>query len=213
MKISSPLDKILDSEAKVKILRFLVKTNAQWNGRQIAKEVGVTPATAHKALHSLHKEGAVILRNVGRTHIYNLNGNNYLAAELLKPLFAKEDKVLNSIIAIIKRKIGASDINKDIVSVVLFGSVKLRKDRPTSDIDLAVIARNKKTRKEAENLFEKIDKKISLEFGNTISPYINTESEFRSKHKKGLAIIKNILKANTLVYGKEIQTILWPPRR
>lgn len=213
MKISSPLDKILDNEAKVKILRFLIKTNAQWNGRQIAKEVGVTPATAHKALHGLHKAGVAILRNVGKTHIYNLNNNNYLVSDLLKPLFAKEDKVLSNIIAIIKRKISASDIKKDIVSVALFGSVKLRKDRPTSDIDLAVIVRDKEAKKEAENLFEKIDKRVSLEFGNTISPYINTKAEFRAKHQKGLGIIKNILKANKLVHGKEIETILWPLRK
>jgi predicted transcriptional regulator len=148
MKISDPLDKILDNETKIKILRFLVRTNAQWNGRQIAKEIGVTPATAHKALHGLHKGGVVILQNVGRTHIYNLNDNNYLVANLL-----------------------------------------LHKDRPTSDIDLAVIVRDKEVKKEAENLFEKIDKRVSLEFGNTISPYINTEAEFMTKHKKGLGVI------------------------
>jgi len=205
MKIYNPLDKIIDNEAKVKILRFLIKTSAQWNGRQIAKEVGVTPATAHKALRSLHKEGVVMLRNVGKTHIYNLN-NNYLIKDLLKPLFAKESEVLNRILAVIKRKIVASDIKKYIVSVVLFGSVKSHKDRPTSDIDLVI--RDKGKKEEVEKLFEKIDEDVSLEFGNTISPYINAEAEFRTKYKKGFGVIKNILKANELVYGKGIETVL-----
>ena len=41
-----------------------------------------------------------------------------------------------------------------------------------------------------------------------VSPYINTEAEFKAKHKKRLDVIKNILKANTLIYGEEIEKIL-----
>ena len=99
MKISSPLDKILNNETKVKILRFLFKTNAEWNGRQIAKEIGVTPATTHKALQSLHKEGVFLLRNIGKTHVYTLRHNNFTVSNMLKPLFAKEEKVLDNILA------------------------------------------------------------------------------------------------------------------
>jgi predicted nucleotidyltransferase len=206
MKISSPLDKILNNETKVKILRFLFKTNAEWNGRQIAKEIGVTPATTHKALQSLDKEGVLLLHNIGKTHVYTLRHNNFTVSNMLKPLFAQEEKILDGIFSIIKRKISNSSIGKGIISVVLFGSVSLSKERPTSDIDIAVIVRDLGIKHKAELLFEKIDKKISEEFGNTVSAYINTASEFKSKYKKGLAVIKNILKSNKLIYGK-------PPER
>ena len=208
MKIANPLDKILDNEAKVRILRFLIKTNAQWNGRQIAREIGVTPATAHKALHGLHKEGVLILRNVGKTHVYSLNEDSYVVSDLLRPLFDREEKTLSSIISMIRRRIKASDVKKHISSVLLFGSVDLHKDRPTSDIDLAVVIKDKKSRKGAEALFEKIDEKVSSEFGNTVSPYINTEAEFKNKHNKGLGVIKNILKSHRLLYGKDIRALL-----
>ncbi|MFH0796893.1 MAG: nucleotidyltransferase domain-containing protein [Candidatus Omnitrophota bacterium] len=209
MKINDPLNKILDNEVKVKILRFFIKTTGQWNGRQIAKEVGVAPATAHKALQGLYKEGALILRNVGKTHLYNLKEDTYLVSDLLRPLFTKEDKVLNNIVETIKDKIGAStNTKKDIVSVSLFGSVSLAKERSTSDIDLAVIIRNAKRRQKVESLFEEIDKEISSKFGNTVSPYINTEAEFRAKCKKKLAVIRNILLNNKRIYGKEAKEIL-----
>jgi len=207
MKINNPLDRILDNEAKIKILRFLIKTGAQWNGRQIAKEVGVTPATSHKALHGLYKEGVLLLENVGKTHLYSLNSNNYLVSGLLNPLFAKEDKVLSDIVAMIKKSIILSSVSENIVSVVLFGSVNLRKDSPKSDIDLAVVVKDKESLRKAENLFAEIDKRISAEFGNTVSPYINTVTGFKVKRKKGLDIIKNILKSNTLIYGREIEKI------
>lgn len=208
MKISSPLDKILNNEVKIKILRFLFKTNAEWNGRQIARELGVTPATTHKALHGLNKEGVLLLRNIGKTHVYTLRRDNFTVSDILKPLFDKESKILSNIFGIIKRKISASGIKKDIVSVVLFGSVNLRKDRPTSDIDVMVIVKDLKSKHKASLLFEDIDKKISEEFGNTVSAYINTLSEFKSKSKKGLAVIKNIIKSNKLIYGKPLEMII-----
>lgn len=207
MKISSPLDKILNNETKVKILRFLFKTNAEWNGRQIAKEIGVTPATTHKALQSLNKEGVLLLRNIGKTHVYTLKRNNFTVSNMLKPLFANEEKILDSIFGIIKRRISASSIKKGIVSVVLFGSVSLHKERSTSDIDIAAIVKDLKTKQATELLFEDIDKKISDEFGNTVSAYISTVLEFKSKYKKGLAVIKNIIRSSKLIYGKLPQRI------
>ena len=44
MRVHNPLDKILSNEIKVKILRFLCKTEAEWSGRQIAKEIKVSSA-------------------------------------------------------------------------------------------------------------------------------------------------------------------------
>ncbi|MBM3255414.1 MAG: HTH domain-containing protein [Candidatus Omnitrophica bacterium] len=208
MKINNPLDKILDNEAKVKILRFLFKTNAEWNGRQIAKEIGVTPATAHKALQALNKEGVLLLRNMGKTHIYTLNQGNFTISDMLEPLFAREEEVMGRIINVIRKRVAASDIRRDLVSVALFGSVSLRREHSASDIDVVVIIKDSKSKTKARLFFEDVDKKIADVFGNTLSPYINTESEFKAKHKKGLAVINNILKSNKLIYGKELERII-----
>jgi len=208
MKFTKPLDTILNTEAKTRILRFLCKTNAEWNGSQIAKEIGITPAAAHAALSALHKEGVLELRNMGKTHVYNLKEGSFLVLSLLKPLFAQEGKILDTIIAMIKRKILSSKAKKEIVSVVLFGSVNVRQENPASDIDIAAVVENAKTKVVIERLLEQVDVKVSKEFGNTISPYINTRAEFKAKHKKGLAVIKNILKSNNLIYGARLDNLL-----
>lgn len=208
MKITNPLDNILDNETKVKILRFLLKTGAEWNGRQIAKIIKATPATTHKALHSLNEEGVLLFRNMGRTHVYNLNESSVIVKDMLKPLFAKEDKILDNVIAAIKRKVAACKIKNGIVSIALFGSVNVRKDHPASDVDIAVIVKDAKSRKAAEHLFEEIDKKIYNKLGNMLSPYINTRAEFRAKNKKGLAVIKNIMKSHDLIYGESLESLL-----
>lgn len=208
MKITNPLDTILDNQAQIKILRFLCRTGAQWNGRQIAKEVGVTPATAHKALRSLNNDGILLLSNVGKTHIYTLNEDRSIIFDMLKPLFAKEGKILDSIVDMIKRKISASEIRKDIVSVALFGSINAKRDHASSDIDFVVVTGNQVSKADAERLFEDIDKKVSKQFGNVVAPYVNALSEFRAKHKQGLGVVKNILKGYTMIYGKDLKEIL-----
>jgi len=208
MKITKPLDGILNTEAKTKILRFLCRTGAEWNGSQIAKEIGMTPAASHSALNELVKEGIILMRNMGNTHVYNLREDNYIVSDLLKPLFLKEDKALSIIISIIKRNLTSSKIKGKILNVSLFGSVNTRQDHPTSDIDLAIIVSDAKIKSKVEKLFEKIDREVSAKFGNTISPYINTPSEFKAKHKKKLEVIRNILKSPTLIYGERIGKIL-----
>lgn len=208
MKITKPLDNILNTDVKTRILRFLCKTGAEWNGRQIARQIGVTPKTAHEALNTLSKEGVLLMRNMGKTHIYTLNKKNFLVSTLIEPLFGREDKILDNIISIVRRKLSASSARKGILSVAIFGSVNVRRDHPTSDIDLAVIVDNAKTKVAVGRLFEEIDKKISGKFGNTISPYINTSAEFKAKRKKGLAVIKNILRSHNVIFGERLERLL-----
>ena len=208
MKFNKPLDTIFNTEAKTRILRFLCRTSAEWNGNQIAREIGVSAPATHTALRSLYKEGVLQLRNMGNTHIYSLKQDSFLVSSLLKPLFTKEDELLDTVIDMIKRKISVSKAKKEILSVALFGSTSLHQERPTSDIDIAVIAGGAKTKNTIERLFEQIDAKVSKEFGNTIATYINTQAEFKAKHKHGLAVVKNILKSYKLIYGKRLENLL-----
>jgi len=208
MKITKPLDNILNSTVKTKILRFFCRTGAEWNGRQIAREINVTPKSAHMALNTLNKEKILILRNVGKTHVYSLNADNFLVSKVLKPLFLKEDAILGNIISIIKRKLSASKARKNILSVAIFGSVSKHADHPSSDIDLVVILKNADAKPAVERLFEEIDDRILKEFSNVVSPYINTKTEFGSKYKKGLPVVKNILRSHKLIYGERLEKLL-----
>lgn len=208
MKITKPLDRILNTEAKTRILRFLCGTGAEWNGSQIAKEIGVTPAASLSALKELSKEGIVSMHNAGNTRLYKLNKGNFIVSELLMPLFLKEDGALGEIMAAIKRGLAASDLRSRIISVALFGSVHVKQDHAASDIDLAVVVADAAAKAKAERLFEKIDEKVSGKFGNTIIPYINTKAEFKAKYAKRLAIIKNILRSYTLIYGERLEKVL-----
>jgi len=207
MRVHNPLDKILSNEIKVKILRFLCKTEAEWSGRQIAKEIKVSPAACHKALRELNNEGALLLRGIGKSNLYSLNKENLIVSELLKPLYERESKIPDEIYEGIIRNI-SSLVIKDIVSIAIFGSVKKRKERPTSDIDLLVLVKNSENKGEVEEDFGKVNEKIISRFGNTVSPYIQTVEEFNLKYRKGISLIKNILKSHRLLFGTPLEELL-----
>lgn len=203
MRVHDPLDKILNNEIKVKILRFLCKTEAEWSGRQIAKEIEVSPAACHKSLRELNSERVLLLRSIGKSYLYSLNKENFVISDLLKPLYGKERKIPEEIYEAI-----SSLVIKDIVSIAVFGSVKRKKERPTSDIDLLIVVKNPENRKAVEKDFEKVNEKIMDKFGNTVSTYIQTVEEFKSKYKKKVPLIKNILKSHNLLFGRSLEELL-----
>jgi len=207
MRVHDPLDKVLNNEVKIKILRFLCKTEAEWSGRQIAKEIKVSPAACHKALRELNNERALLLRSIGRSYLYCLNKENLIISALLKPLFERESKIPDGVYRAIVRNISSISI-KNIVSIAVFGSMEKGEERPTSDIDLLVLVRSSGDKRKVEEDFGRVNEKIMRKFGNTISSYIQAIEEFKSKYKKGLALAKNILKSHKLLFGKPLEDLL-----
>jgi predicted nucleotidyltransferase len=96
----------------------------------------------------------------------------------------------------------------NIVSIAVFGSIKKGKERPTSDIDLLVLVRNSEDKRKVEENFGTVNEKVIGKFGNTISTYIQTTEEFKTKYKKGLALVKNIFKSHKLLFGKPLEDLL-----
>ncbi|MCK4244044.1 MAG: nucleotidyltransferase domain-containing protein [Candidatus Omnitrophica bacterium] len=207
MKVHNPLDKILNNEVKVKILRFLCKTGAEWSGRQLAKEIKVNPATCHKALRELNNERVLLLRSIGKSYLYRLNGENFIVSDLLKPLYERESKILKEIYKTIVESISSLVIN-NIVSIAIFGSVQKEKERPASDVDILVLVGKEKDKVKTEKDFERVNENIVRKFGNAVSPYIQTVREFKLKRRRNVALIKNILKSHKLLFGRPLEELV-----
>lgn len=205
MRLHNPLDSILNNEIKVKVLRFLCLTNAEWNGRQIAKEIKVSPASCHKALRELNNERLLLLRNVGKSFLYRLNNDNIIVSTLLKPLYQKEDRIPHTLFNTIKRGLSPS-VKKSIVSLAVFGSIFRKEEQATSDIDILVILMNTNDKKVIAKEFEKLNEQILHSFGNTVSPYYQTVKEL--KYKKDLPVVKNILRSHKLLFGRHLKELL-----
>ena len=208
MRINKPLDKILNNEVKIRALRILGQNSGEMSGRQIAKMAGVTPKTAHEILQDLLREGVLIMRAVGKTYLFCLNEERAIVQEVLKPLFLGEKIFSERLFDSIRGAIKKSALKDDILSVALFGSVHAKTERAASDIDLFVIVKTAELKKKAEMLFSDIDERLSSQWGNLISPYINSIAEFKANAKKKTGPVPHILKSYQLIYGDRLEKLL-----
>ena len=208
MRLNNPLDTVFDNGIKIRILRIFCQTNVELNGRQVAREVKVTPRTAHRVLQELTDEGVLFMKNVGRTYLFELNKESFFVKDVLKEIFEIERKAANKIFEIILETIKRAPIKDDIVSVALFGSVHEKSDRPGSDIDLFVLIKDGATRHKVEKFFEDIDARTAPLFGNIISAYVNSTAEFRKKAREKLPVIEGILGSHRLLYGAPLKESL-----
>ena len=208
MRLNKPLDKILNNEVKIRALRILCQNSDEMSGRQMAKMAGVTPKTSHEILQDLLREGVLIMRAVGKTHLFRLNEERSIVHEVLKPLFLWEKTLSERLFDIIRGAIKKSVLKDDILSVALFGSVHAKTERAASDVDLFVIIRTAELKKKTETLFSGIDEQLTTQWGNLISPYINSLAEFRINAKKKTGPVSQILKSYQLIYGDRLEKLL-----
>ena len=208
MRLHSPLDKILSGEIKIRVLRILCQNVGEMSGRQMAKMADVTPKTAHEVLQGLLREGVLIMRAVGKTHLFRLNEERAIVREVLQPLFSLERNLSERLFDLIRRTIKKSVLKDDILSVALFGSVHAKTERATSDVDLFVIVKTADLKKKTETLFSDIDQQLSSQWGNLISPYINSITELKSNAKKKTGLVPQILKSYQLIYGDRLEKLL-----
>ncbi|MDI6732042.1 MAG: nucleotidyltransferase domain-containing protein [Candidatus Margulisbacteria bacterium] len=203
MRFNQPLDDLLGQQSKVKLIRFLVKTNAEMAGRELARAVGLAQRITHSALMELWKQGIVRMRRVGSAKLYKLNEENLFVSDALRPLFAFEDKLQNHMTQLLIRA-----LKNDIDSIILFGSMAEGGERPDSDIDLLIIIKERVNLSTIDEKIDEISLLVSKKFGNLLSPVLLKASQFRLKYQKNDKFVKSIVKKGKIIYGKAfIETI------
>lgn len=86
MRYTHPLDDLLGSRARLRILRYLCSTRGEYSGREIARAIGMGETPAHQALKELADTLVILYRVAGQTHYYRLNENHALVERVLCPL-------------------------------------------------------------------------------------------------------------------------------
>lgn len=200
------LDNILNSKSKIAIIRLFVSKTSDFKatGREVAKLTRFSAPAAHAALKELFNQGVLRLDNIGKQHIYSVNNENRIVQKILKPMFKEEVSLRGELKDFIIKQVKKAGIKKNIVSVILYGSLQRGEANDKSDVDIAVIIKNKKDKKEIE---EKFLNEISVEFYKYfkahLDAYIKTKDEFRARLKKNLSPISTLMKAYSVIYGKE----------
>jgi predicted nucleotidyltransferase len=202
--MEKPLDAILNNETKVKIIRVFTSHTEGYcaTGREIARRINVTAPTAHTALRELY-EYQVLKREIsGRNYLYSLNRENRTVKDMLLPIFEKEYSFKKDIFTFITKAIKEKRIEKHIVSVIFYGSQQTEKTYQDSDVDIAVVVKNKNALKTVEDVFiEEIDSSFRSYFGISLDVYIKTKKDFIDRLKKKMSPVSSLIKSYSMIYG------------
>lgn len=200
MLLDRPLDDIFGQYSKLKLLRFLLKSQTQMNGREIAKNVGLSHVKVHTALKDLTRQGIVSMRSVGSSLVYWLNEEHFLVKEIIRPAFEKEEGLFEYISQLILKEISKPKP----LSIILFGSFVKGNALADSDIDVVIVYPRSKNKAVISKELRDAEKKITSLFGNHLSSAPLSIDEFQDKLKKKDTFVNEIIRTGKVIYGKSI---------
>lgn len=170
---------LINSEAKQKVVRFLLTHDAAMSEREIASVVGVSHMSVNRILQDLASVNLVNYKVVGKAHVWKINAQSYIY-RMLKNLIQGVD-VLPDPLSELKRVIREGLPKNLVKQAVLFGSIARKEEKPDSDIDLFVLTANIDDKQKLEESIEALSITCLEMFGNRLAPYIVTEREYRDK--------------------------------
>jgi predicted nucleotidyltransferase len=204
MILKKPLDVILGQASKIKLLRFMIRTDTEMNGSELAKAVNLSHVRCHTTLQELELHGLIISRKTGQAILYKFDKKHTLYKNMLKPLFDKEANLFGLLAKTLANEFKSTKP----LTIAVFGSTAKGKERPDSDIDVLVIIPDSMALKTARKNLDRAEKVVSELLGNQLAPITVKQSEFQKKTKRPDALYENILKDNKVIYGKSIAEVL-----
>jgi predicted nucleotidyltransferase/biotin operon repressor len=201
--LNTPLDNVFGQYSKVKILRFFVKSQTQFNGREIAKSLGLSHVNVHAALRDLTKQGIVNMRSVGRSLVYWLNEEHFLVKEIIRPAFEKEEDVFGRIVRVILKEIKPPRP----LSIILFGSFAKGNASANSDIDIIIVYPILKNKSSISKELSEAEKKVTSAFGNHLASVPVSIDQFRRKLRLQDKFMREAARSGKIIYGQNISEL------
>lgn len=175
----SKLEQVFTATNTLKVLGFLLShPNEELYDREISRLTGISPAGTNLALRELAEVSLIEQFEKGRMKFYRLTLDDPLIRQI------KVVKTLSYLTPLTEK------LKPFSIRIVLFGSAAVGEDTQTSDIDLFILARDKK------NVMNVIEKSRLSEH---LKPVICTPSEWAD------------ISAKNEVFNKEVEKgiILW----
>jgi predicted nucleotidyltransferase len=187
MRFHEPLNDILGNRTQVKVLRLLIRTRSAHTGRELARLIGQSHNATRFALEELERNGLITKQQAGRSNLYSLYEENILFTEILLPAFKLEERLLDEVANIISRELG-----KELVDIILFGSIAKAEESPHSDIDLVLVFKDGVDPGSVEDIVAEASLLIAKKFGNQVSPVLINRAEFERKKRARQGLWKEI---------------------
>jgi predicted nucleotidyltransferase len=199
----NPLDDLLGTTTKVRLLRALVPLNRPVSGREAARLAGVS----HIALRALEELGSAGILNQGEAtgqHLFTFNRRHHLAP-VIEHLFDHERHYTSTIFARLGEAIEAAD---SVESAMIFGSSARGEAGPGSDLDVLVVVKGQKAREGVHSALVDLAPGLSTEFGVRLSPIVITLEQFRQQNKENDPFISEIQRDGRHLMGRTLEELI-----
>lgn len=194
MRFNTNIIMQMSSDAKVKILHYVLKEGFRMTGRELARICGISHSMAIDTLKEFEEINLVYNFRAGKSVVWMTKTESY-AYLIAKKLYDKKEEYLP--VEHLKTMLINSLPGKITKRAVLFGSVSKGEEKYNSDIDLFVMVDSAKNKKKMEEFLQDLSIKCGKLYGNVLGFYLLTENEFAAR--KNLAVIKNIEKGIKLI--------------
>lgn len=202
MQFNNVLDKVFAYPIGIKVLRFLILYKPEMTGREIAKFCKISHMHVYRILNAFESQGIVTKVQVGRSVLFKLNERNIIVKEFLQHIFKKEKTLLDDTVRHAVKK-----IQDKTDTIVIFGSAAKETEKPDSDVDIFILAKNEAKKRLIEDALPDIEIEFYALTGNRFAPVVLTSSEFKNKFSTKMLLFSKI-DAGKLIFGKPLKEIL-----
>ena len=189
MRFHKPLQALLDSKAKLKLLTYLFgQREVEMSERELARVLGLSNFSVNQLMKLFEQNNLVERRRVGATTVWRLKQGSYYH-QLLQPVF-KRISTFPAPIEHLKNLVLSSYPLKQVSRIYLYGSIAEARENYNSDIDLFVIVKSGADKEEIERANDKLRVSCPTLYGNSAQIVVMNEAEYR--HKRGSSLIRQV---------------------
>jgi predicted nucleotidyltransferase len=203
----TPLDLILSSGSKLRLLRALHGTHSPMSGREAAAAAGVAVQPAQRALADLVTVGVVHRHDTRSQHLYTLNRENVLVQGALGQLFQAETARVGEVFRDLAGAV-AGGAGKSVEGLYLFGSAARGKDRVGSDFDVVAVVSTPGDVDGVHDTLAQSADQLYTRYGLRLSLLVLELAKLRTMHQEGDALITELLRDNRRITGKRLEALL-----
>lgn len=172
--LSTPLDDVLGSKSKVRLLRLFAASTQPLSGREAGRRVGMAKRTVDLALRELNRSGILMREYTPAQSLYRINPEHILVKTAILPMFAAEQGSADALFDAVRVMIGKARQNAhaEIVWAGIYGSVARGDDDLESDLDLAIVTRTPDQSRALHDALGESQMSLMMRFGRRLSPLV-----------------------------------------
>lgn len=206
----TPLDLILASPGKLRLLRVLHQTHSPMSGREAASAAGISVQPAQRALGQLVALGVVRRDDTRSQHLYTLNRDSHLVQRAVSPMFEAEHARVAAVFRDLREAVAhfESGERPRLVGMYVFGSAARGADRIGSDLDVAAITATSRDVDRVHETLAEFAPEVYTRHGLRLYAVVIDLKKLRKMHADGDALVGELLRNNRRITGRRVEELI-----